>query len=445
MRALADEVATLRKQLAAKGGDDAAARDAAKAAASLPKLKLRLLAAAVRAVFDRRTLFGAATRALRLWRFAVAPTEPKGSREAVGGSRSGASTSSAPRSKEAAEDLCDGLPGDGPPPPSPAFDDDTVSSRADDDLPPRPASTPRRPVKTARKKAPASAARTSPPRAVGKYRGDADDASDEASPALPAPPAADDDAAVAQLVRDQLAALDRDLAALPPGAANAKALRARRDRVAALVDDAPPPPPEPAAAEEEEDDDDASRLARATEAVAQRAALEALAAQNDALAVALRATPRDATVAAAELRVLEARLDATTRDYDDCRASHRADLARYRLELQGARDQFAAERSALLSRLRDEGLTVHELTKRCDALEAKLRDRSADAPALPGGAAGAWRASRSAVRALEDARDARVAAVTPPDGAGGVRREKQAFSDLLDSNALLLRELGVRD
>ena len=31
-----------------------------------------------------------------------------------------------------------------------------------------------------------------------------------------------------------------------------------------------------------------------------------------------------------------------------------------------------------------------------------------------------------------------------PD-AGGVRREKQAFSDLLDSNALLLRELGVRD
>ena len=85
------------------------------------------------------------------------------------------------------------------------------------------------------------------------------------------------------------------------------------------------------------------------------------------------------------------------------------------------------------------------MTKRCDALEAKLRDRSIDAPALPGGAAGALRASRSAVRALEDARDARVAAVTPPDGAGGVRREKQAFSDLLDSNALLLRELGVRD
>ena len=88
----------------------------------------------------------------------------------------------------------------------------------------------------------------------------------------------------------------------------------------------------------------------------QRAALLALATQNKALAEALQATPRDATVASAEIRVLEARLSACRRDAQEARQRHRQALAAMNLELGALRDKNESDRRDLMMRLRDESL-----------------------------------------------------------------------------------------
>ena len=174
-----------------------------------------------------------------------------------------------------------------------------------------------------------------------------------------------------------------------------------------------------------------------------RAALEALAAQNAALATALRATPRDATVAAAELRVLEARLNACRRDYEQSRRAHAAEISACRLEMRGFREQADAERATLLARLKDEALTVHELTKRCDVLVCALEEADVLPSALSGGARRALRASRAAARTLDLATGG-ARQITPEQPGFPEHGSREAFADLLDSNQVLLRELGVR-
>ena len=163
----------------------------------------------------------------------------------------------------------------------------------------------------------------------------------------------------------------------------------------------------------------------------QRAALLALATQNKALAEALQATPRDATVASAEIRVLEARLSACRRDAQEARQRHRQALAAMNLELGALRDKNESDRRDLMMRLRDESLIVNELTKRCDALARELR--GTDVSPLSATASKALRSSREAARTL----------VVSPDEADPTPRARGAFSELLDSNAALLEELGV--
>ena len=163
----------------------------------------------------------------------------------------------------------------------------------------------------------------------------------------------------------------------------------------------------------------------------QRAALLALATQNKALAEALQATPRDATVASAEIRVLEARLSACRRDAQEARQRHRQALAAMNLELGALRDKNESDRRDLMARLRDESLVVHELTKRCEALTRELR--GTDVSPLSATAKASLRSSREAARTL----------VVSPDEADPTPRARGAFSELLDSNAALLQELGV--
>jgi hypothetical protein len=163
----------------------------------------------------------------------------------------------------------------------------------------------------------------------------------------------------------------------------------------------------------------------------QRAALLALATQNKALAEALQATPRDATVASAEIRVLEARLSACRRDAQEARQRHRQALAAMNLELGALRDKNESDRRGLVARLRDESLIVNELTKRCDALTRELR--GTDVSPLSATANKALRSSREAVRTL----------IVSPDEVDPAPRARGAFSELLDSNAALLEELGV--
>ena len=163
----------------------------------------------------------------------------------------------------------------------------------------------------------------------------------------------------------------------------------------------------------------------------QRAALLALATQNKALAEALQATPRDATVASAEIRVLEARLSACRRDAQEARQRHRQALAAMNLELGALRDKNESDRRDLMMRLRDESLIVNELTKRCDALARELR--GTDVSPLSATASKALRSSRDAARTL----------VVSPDEVDPTPRARGAFSELLDSNAALLHELGV--
>ena len=161
----------------------------------------------------------------------------------------------------------------------------------------------------------------------------------------------------------------------------------------------------------------------------QRAALQALATQNRALATALHATPRDATLAAAEIRVLEARLDSFRRDAQEARRRHRQALAAMTLELGSLRDQRESDRRDLAARLRDESLVVHELTKRCDALARELRGADVLHPSLTDTAKASLRTSRQAARTL----------VVSPDEP----RSRGEMSELLDSNAVLLNELEV--
>jgi len=163
----------------------------------------------------------------------------------------------------------------------------------------------------------------------------------------------------------------------------------------------------------------------------QRAALLALATQNKALAEALQATPRDATVASAEIRVLEARLSACRRDAQEARQRHRQALAAMNLELGALRDKNESDHRDLVARLRDESLIVNELTKRCDALTRELR--GTDVSPLSATANKALRSSREAARTL----------IVSPDEADPAPRARGAFSELLDSNAALLQELGV--
>ena len=171
-----------------------------------------------------------------------------------------------------------------------------------------------------------------------------------------------------------------------------------------------------------------------TPADAQRAALQALATQNRALATALHATPRDATVAAAEIRVLEARIDSFRRDAQEARRRHRQALAAMTLELGSLRDQRESDRRDLAARLRDESLVVHELTKRCDALARELRGADVLHPSLTDTAKASLRASRQAARTL---------VVSPDEVSDATPRSRGAMDELLDSNAVLVRELGV--
>ena len=126
----------------------------------------------------------------------------------------------------------------------------------------------------------------------------------------------------------------------------------------------------------------------------------------------------------------------------ECKAAHTSELARYRAELRHAMEGFAAERCKLVERLRDEGSTVHELTKRCDLLEQRLRARDTPPSALGPLAADAMRNSRNAVLHLVDLRQ-RPNVVTPPDRNFQSARERAAFSDLLDSNAAFMRQLDL--
>ena len=85
-----------------------------------------------------------------------------------------------------------------------------------------------------------------------------------------------------------------------------------------------------------------------------------------------------------------------------------------------------------MARLRDESLIVNELTKRCDALTRELR--GTDVSPLSATAKASLRTSREAARTL---------VVSPDDVADPAPRARGAFSELLDSNAALLQELGV--
>ena len=101
------------------------------------------------------------------------------------------------------------------------------------------------------------------------------------------------------------------------------------------------------------------------------------------------------------------------------------------LELGALRDKNESDRRDLKMRLRDESLIVNELTKRCDALTRELR--GTDVSPLSATASKALRSSRDAARTL----------VVSPDEADPTPRARGAFSELLDSNAALLEELGV--
>ena len=139
----------------------------------------------------------------------------------------------------------------------------------------------------------------------------------------------------------------------------------------------------------------------------------------------------DATVASAEIRVLEARLSACRRDAQEARQRHRQALAAMNLELGALRDKNESDRRDLMMRLRDESLIVNELTKRCDALTRELR--GTDVSPLSATAKASLRTSREAARTL----------VVSPDEVDPTPRARGAFSELLDSNAALLQELGV--
>ena len=101
------------------------------------------------------------------------------------------------------------------------------------------------------------------------------------------------------------------------------------------------------------------------------------------------------------------------------------------LELGALRDKNESDRRDLMMRLRDESLIVNELTKRCDALTRELR--CTDVSPLSATANKALRSSREAARTL----------VVSPDEVDPAPRARGAFSELLDSNAALLQELGV--
>lgn len=122
-----------------------------------------------------------------------------------------------------------------------------------------------------------------------------------------------------------------------------------------------------------------------------------LVAQNDALVTALRATPRDATVASAQIRVLEARLESLADQIERERAAHRADLARHELALKEAHAQFASERANFVTRLQDEAATIHDLTDRCDELQSRLEQPAHQKPRV----AAAFLSSRDAAETID--------------------------------------------
>lgn len=159
-----------------------------------------------------------------------------------------------------------------------------------------------------------------------------------------------------------------------------------------------------------------------------------LKAQNDALVTALRATPRDATVASAQIRVLEARLETLASQVEGERAAHRSEVARHKSELQDVNQQFAAERAELTIRLQEEIATVHDLTERCDGLQALL-----SGPTMKNTrAADAFLGSRNAVETIDfyaRRRNQKIGqnrkscqkgpVVTPTEVEGASRRQKR--------------------
>ena len=84
-------------------------------------------------------------------------------------------------------------------------------------------------------------------------------------------------------------------------------------------------------------------------------------ARVDELERLLHERPPDAGVAAAEKRVLEARLAARERDAAAAARSHAAELARRDADHRNLMTSFVAERERLLGQLREQAQLVHQL------------------------------------------------------------------------------------
>lgn len=208
---------------------------------------------------------------------------------------------------------------------------------------------------------------------------------------------------------------------------------------------------------EDDDDDETSSMhsvppppppQRAEIAVLEQR-VKTLAAQNHQLALALRSTPRDASVAKAEIRVLQARLDAAEEAVSDERQTRQLEVARLKEELKQERESWAAERARTAEKIQDDANTITDLTDRSMALELELRERpnivlnrkARDAFLMSQhAAADLVLHARRRHRRHRSPPDS-VATATTPDDVVQVTQERAAIADLLDQNATLVAEV----